>query len=456
MTTNKVAASFRDPSGFIYRKDGGIYRQVNQSYRSDFDLLVESKLYERLVEENLLIPHREVTSRHKPRAGGYKVIKPELVKFISYPYEWSYSQLKDAALITLKIQKIALEYGMSLKDSSAYNIQFHNGRPILIDTLSFEKYQEGKPWVAYRQFCQHFLAPLALMAYTDIRLQQLMKVYIDGIPLDLASRLLPSKTKFRLMLASHIHMHARSQQKYADRQDVSTRKLSLFALNGLIDSLASLTKSLEWKPKGTEWGEYYTFTNYSSASFKQKRRIIEDFIAKVKPNTVWDIGANNGLFSRIASASGIFTVASDIDPAAVEKNYRQVKAENEIAILPLLIDLTNPSPALGWAHSERESFMDRGPADMVFALALIHHICISNNVPLEDFAKFLSQIARTVVIEFVPKGDSQVDKLLATRKDIFTEYSETGFEKAFGKYFKINTSEKIRGSKRTIYLLEQK
>ena len=218
-TTNKTPAhnaSFRDPSGFLFTRDGVLYRQVNQVYAEDYRKLMDSGLYAKLVKAGLLIPHTEVDIEPANKKLAFKVLCPEYVPFISYPYEWSFGQLKDAALATLSIQKRALKAGMVLKDASAYNIQFQRGKPTLIDTLSFEIYQEGEPWVAYRQFCQHFLAPLALMAYQDVRLSQLLRVYIDGIPLDLASELLPARTRWNLGLATHIHLHARAQKRYAE------------------------------------------------------------------------------------------------------------------------------------------------------------------------------------------------------------------------------------------------
>lgn len=451
-------ASFRDPSGFLFWDNDKLYRQVNKAYKNDFDLLLSSGLYKRLTDSSLLISHQDVTDKVEAKSdNNYKVIKPKEVPFISYPYEWSFSQLKDAALTTLKVQKAALDHGMTLKDASAYNIQFVDGKPLLIDTLSFESYEAGSPWIAYRQFCQHFLAPLALMSKVDIRTQHLMRTNIDGVPLDLASIILPAKTRFSPALASHIHLHARSQKKYAGKAgSAKQRPVSRFALNGLIDSLESSIKKMEWKPGGTEWGEYYTFTNYSSNAFKQKKKLIEGFIAITKPKQVWDIGANTGLFSRLASSQHIQTIAFDIDPAAVEKNYRQLKANNEKSLLPLVMDLTNPSPALGWAHEERQSLAGRGEADLVMALALIHHLVISNNVPLERAAKFMAQIGKHLIIEFVPKGDSQVDKLLSTREDIFPDYDVDGFEKSYKEHFDIIEKVKIKSSKRILYLMERK
>ena len=180
-----LKSSFRDPSGFLFYRDGELYRQINASYKEDYDRFVRSGLYEKLVSGKLLVTHEEINiSAEKPETV-YKIIKPEKIPFISYPFEWSFSQLKEAALLTLEIEKIALNYGMTLKDANAYNIQFLRGRPIFIDTLSFEKYEEGKPWIAYHQFCKHFLSPISLMKYTDIRLGQLNRIFIDGIPLDL-------------------------------------------------------------------------------------------------------------------------------------------------------------------------------------------------------------------------------------------------------------------------------
>jgi hypothetical protein len=181
-------SSFRDPSGYLFHRGAELYRQVNRRYQENYDLLTSSGLYDKLVAEGLLVPHEEVDLEPLDAATAYKTIKPLLVPFVSYPYEWCFSQLKDAALATLAIQKTAMSHGMSLKDASAYNIQFIDCRPVLIDTLSFERYVPGRPWIAYRQFCQHFLAPLALMSYRDPRVSQLLKAGLDGIPLDFCRR----------------------------------------------------------------------------------------------------------------------------------------------------------------------------------------------------------------------------------------------------------------------------
>ena len=459
-----LAASFRDPSGFLFSSGGVLYRQINRSYAEEYSRLMESGLYEKLVKAGLLIPHVEVEQAY-PEQGrktdvseaSYKVIQPERVPFISYPYEWSFGELKSAALATLSIQKRALKLGMLLKDASAYNIQFVRGQATLIDTLSFENYKEGEPWVAYRQFCQHFLAPLALMALTDVRLSQLLRVYIDGVPLDLASELLPSKTRFSFGLLTHIHLHAGAQKKYSGKEVRSrngTLRVSRQALIGLIESLESTIQKLDWTPRGTEWGNYYDITNYSDAAFEHKKQLVGEWTKRVQPKITWDLGANNGVFSRVVSSACPYVVSFDIDPAAVEQNYRQMKNDKTENLLPLLLDLTNPTPAIGWANRERESFGARGPADLVLALAVIHHLAISNNVPLPQLADFFAETGKWLVIEFVPKPDSQVQKLLVSRKDIFPDYTREGFEAAFREKLTIHEAVEIRESGRVLYLME--
>ncbi len=453
MEETRAFSSFRDPSGFLFYRGGSLFRQVNKVYREDFELMINSGLYKKLVGKRLLISYSGADIPPFEPEKAYKVIQPEIIPFISYPYEWSFSQLKDAALAILEIQKTAFEFGMSLKDCSAYNIQFYNGRPILIDTLSLQKYQAGEPWVAYRQFCQHFLAPLALMSLKDIRFNQLLRIYLDGIPLDFAKKMLP----FKISLFPHIHLHASVQSYFQDKQvKTSAYKVSNVSFRGLVDSLESAVSKLRWSAKGTEWGDYYDNTSYSSEAFEDKKAVVGNFLEKIKPRNCWDLGANQGVFSRIAADKGINVVSFDSDPAAVENNYLECVKRGAGNILPLLIDLANPSPSIGWQNRERDSFIERGPADVVLALALIHHLAISHNLPLGKIAEFLSGICEFLIVEFVPKDDPQIKRLLATRKDIFDDYSRESFEREFSKLFALENSARLRDSGRNIYLMRKK
>ena len=449
-------SSFRDKSGFLFYQNNILYRLIDISYKEHYDHLINSELYNKLSEKNLLITHEEINDL-KLDHDYYKIIKPEKIPFISYPYEWSFSQLKDAALLTLRIQKGAMKYGMTLKDGSAYNIQFFNGKPILIDTLSFELYEDGQIWKPYKQFCQHFLAPLALMSKKDIRLNLLSKTFIDGIPLDLTAKLLPKTTFGNFGLMAHIHAHAKSQKHYEDKEDTTIKEqtISKRSFEGLIENLESSIKKMTWNEDKTEWGDYYSDTNYSEKSFEEKKKIISSAIETINPKIVWDLGANTGIFSRLASNHGINTISFDIDPLAVERNYLESTKNNEQNILPLISDLTNPSSNIGWNNDERQSFLERGPADLVFALALVHHLAISNNVPINKIAEFFSTISKSLIIEFIPKSDSQVKRLLSTREDIFENYNEQNFEEEFSKFFKIISSKKLDDSQRTIYIMEK-
>ena len=449
--------SFRDPSGHLFQDNGVLFRQVNASYQKNYELLINSGLYSSLLKQKKLIEHKEIESDNH---DYFKLLKPSFIENISYPYEWSFTQLKDAALLTLDIQKQSLIKGISLKDASAFNVTFNKGKPIFIDTLSFESYSEGAPWVAYKQFCQHFLAPLSLMSLADIRLGGLLKNYIDGIPLDLTSSLLPKSSYCKFGILIHIHVHAKSQKKYDSidgNEKITNVRVSKNRLLALIDNLEATIKKLNWSAGGTEWDSYYSDNNnYNKESMSEKETIVESFISEIQPNIVWDLGANDGYFSRIALKHAHNVISWDIDPSCVERNYLAVKNTNQDGITPLLIDLTNPSPSIGWNCEERDSFVERAEVDLTLALGLVHHLAISNNLPLKYIFKFFFKITNYLIIEFIPKSDSQVKKLLLSRRDIFDDYTKDGFEKSFDGLFNILSFKKLHQSERTLYFLEKK
>ncbi len=456
------SGSFRDPAGFIFTDNGTIYRQINQAGKDDFDLFMSSGLYDALVEKELIVSHKEITKHtYAKDAARYKIIEPQKIPFISYPYEWSFGQLKAAALLTIEVQKLALEHGMILKDASAYNVQFIGKKPIFIDTLSFKKYEVGEPWEGYKQFCEHFLAPLALSHYASYDVLKFLETNIEGLTLELAVQLLPRRARFAHGLLSHIYFHAATKKRYENAgsqgRPLPKRQLSTFALKGLIGGLESSVKSLRPPKQQTEWGDYYSFTNYSDKGFEEKQKVVSSMLKQIKPRveTVWDLGANNGEFSVLAADLGAYTIAFDIDPVAVGRNFAH-SDERDSNMLPLVQDCVNPSTANGWMGRERDSLFDRGPADAVMVLALIHHLAIGRNLPLPRIAEFLAQTGKNIIIEFVPKGDSKVDILLSSRKDIFPDYDETHFEQAMGEYFKLVKKTPVKHTKRTLYLFENK
>jgi ribosomal protein L11 methylase PrmA len=446
-----LPGSFRDPSGFVFRRHGILYRQINPAYRDDYDHLLQSGLYRALTEASLLVAHEETEIAGTQPC--YKVVRPAVVPFVSYPYEWSFSQWKDAALLTLDVQEKAFAHGMMLKDASAFNVQFVGARPVFIDTLSFARYREGQAWDAYGQFCRHFLAPLALMSTRDVRLGQLMRVHLDGVPLDLAARLLPLSAKLRPSLAMHVVLHARAQTAYAGHGTGAVQTLSKSALLGILSSLRAAVAGLAWTPGKTAWSDYTAANNYTDAAKAHKLAAVRRFIERAAPGSVWDFGANTGAFARVATGLGIPAVCFDQDAAVTELNYLAAKAQAGAPILPLTLDLCNPSPALGWANAERDALAGRGRAGLGLALALIHHLAIAGNVPLPKIAAWFRPLCDYLVVEFVPKEDSQVQRLLASRPDIFADYHEAGFRAAFEAHFEILDSVALPESARTLYLL---
>ncbi len=451
------SASFRDPSGYVFTQDGKLYRWISPSYLPRYRQLMDSGLYSALVAKRLLIPHKEV----EPEAFGIPegvVIQPKRIPFISYPYEWCFEQYRDAALATMEIQNTALEYGMVLKDASAYNIQFLTGYAVLIDTLSFDFYREGSPWGAYGQYCRHFLAPLMLMSHVDERLSRWMQTCIDGIPLDLADKLLRGHGG-GLAAQMHIHAHAKSVARHNDDGKKGAPRqasMSKNALASFCESLRRDTAKLPAPQEASEWGDYYSNTNYQESAARSKSEIVEELLSEVDPlRNVWDLGANDGRFSRIGNDLGAHVVAFDLDCNAVSQNWKEVRSSHR-KMLPLILDLSAPSPAIGFANEERKTVGERQRPDCIMMLAVIHHMAISNNLPFDRIARWIAGLTDHLLIEFVPKEDSQVQLLLATRADIFPDYHETGFEAAFSEFFALEKKVPVAGSARTVYLWRRK
>ena len=460
----KEHSSFRDRSGFVFYDHGNVYRAVNKSYKTQFDELLSSELYDVLVKQNLLVPHKDLSPDQWPLTISesktiYKVLQPEMLPHISFPYEWCFQQLKEAALLTLDIQLKALEHHMMLKDASAYNIQFWKGKPVFIDTLSFDHYEEGNPWIAYRQFCCHFLAPLALMAYATTDLRRLSQLFVDGIPLSLASTLLPFKTRISPFYLLHIHYHAKLEAKYSGDADASKkvkRHLSKAKLVAILNHLVSGIRSMSLTTKKTEWADYYNEFSYSDQAIENKKSLIKEWTSAIAPKTTWDLGCNTGMFSELIQPFSEQIISFDIDHLAIEKFYASVKEKGYKNILPLVLDLSNPSAAIGWANQERKSFAERGKANLILALALIHHLAIGNNVPLAEVARFFNELTQWLIIEFVPKQDKQVQRLLVTREDIFSDYNQQSFEEDFQNFFTIENKQQITGTERILYLMKRK
>jgi len=449
--------SFRDKSGFVFQCENTLYRYIDDTYKHDYAFLKDTGLYDKLVEKELLVPHEEASLPDKVfLKPPFKIIKPEKVPFITYPYEWCFSQLKSAAILTLQIQNLAFEYGMSLKDASAYNVQFIQNKPVFIDTLSFERRQRPEPWGAYKQFCQHFLAPLALMARTDVRLSHLFTSFLDGIPLDLASKLLPRQSFLSPGLLFHIHLHSKHQKKY-EKKHIKPKPYKDLSFKALIDSLQTIIERQNLPAFSSEWSDYYDDIHYSKESLESKIEIVDSFMDEAKPDSVWDVGMNTGFFSARCARRGIQTIGFDSDPICIEKRFKAMNSEDESSIfLPIVMDFTNPSSGIGWENQERMSLQQRGSADLILALAVIHHIVLSNNIPLDYVARFFSKLAKELIVEFIPAEDKMALSLTKNRKELPHEYSINAFRTKFNLYFQIVKEKKIEGSERVLFYMRLK
>jgi hypothetical protein len=454
----KHDASFRDPSGFIFYDGDTLRREICPIYFNQYNQLKESGFFTTLIDKGLLIPHEEKLINEERI-----VITPENIPFISNPYEWGFEQYKEAALLTLKIQKYALSKGFILKDASAYNVTYHRGRPIFIDTLSFDFYEEDTPWRAYKQFITHFLGPLVLAKYHGAEILKLMQSHIDGIPIKLIASLLPAKTKLSSVIYTNIHLLAKMEDKHSEDYKAETKiaKLSRKAQSNILESLFDYIKKLNIK-KRSEWGDYYSKTNYNEEAFNNKKNLIRKWVSQLMPKRLIDVGGNDGTFARMIIDDVDHIIVTDIDSNAVDRNYQQMKSNKELNILPMVCDVLQPAPGIGFNNNERSSLINRlqeYEPGITMALALIHHMTLTGNIPFERSAKFFASFSKNLIIEFPKREDSWVKSLLVRKREFinhFDFYNLSNFEEQFSLYFNMIQKETIPNTERVMYLFKNK
>lgn len=455
---NRHEASFRDPSGYMSLQDGVLRRIIKPIYFPQYQALKEQGVFDTLIGKGLLIPHTETEVTE-----DQIVLTPEPVPFITNPYEWSFTQFKHAALLTLQLHKFALSRGFILKDATAYNIAFYKGKPVFIDTLSFDFYQEGQPWRAYKQFIMHFLGPLVLARYHGTEIFKMLQTHIDGIPVSLISSLLPWKTRFNPTIYTNIHLLAKLEKKHEDdyKAEADVRKISRKAQLNIIESLFDFIKKLKVK-ESSEWGDYYDKTNYDNQAFNAKKELIRQWVQPLDVKRLIDIGGNDGTFARaVADLAGDILV-SDIDPVAVEQNYKLVQENKENHIVPFVGDVLQPAPGIGLNNQERRSLirrLEQYQPDVTMALALIHHLTLSGNVPFDKSAEFFARFSNHLIIEFPTREDSWVQSLLLRKREFinhFDFYSQSNFEAGYELYFDTVEKQTIPGSKRVLYHLKKR
>lgn len=433
----RLPGSFRDPAAFVFRRDGVLHRQLQAQYLPHYRAFMDSGLYDALREENLIIPHTEVRA---PLAGGAAeagaTLRPELIPFVSLPHEWPFTALKQAALLTLRIMEMAIPRGLILKDASARNVQFIGTNPIFIDTSSFELYERG-PWRAYQQYCEHFLAPLALMSFCSPLFNQLQRSCPDGIPLHVAARALPLRARLRPRLLLHLFAHAafigRSRGK-GPQCPPPANELDARKLLALVGSLRRTIESLP-PPRGQgAWSGYRGQDTYGDDDFAAKKEAVKTILAETAPAHVWDIGANDGAFAAIAAASGAYTIAWESDFAALERCF--LHAAPSRRVLPLFFDFNNPSSGSGLMGEEFPSVFDRQKPSLVMLLGIVHHLCITQNIPLPLIADFCRKTgARWVLAEWIEPTDPKAKGLLQ-HKTSRHPYDQAAFMDAFAPSFR--------------------
>ncbi len=444
---NYLESSFRDPAGRVFSEAGEFYREVSPAGWSDYCLLQQSGLARELIRNGLLVPFEEIG-----RGPENAVLLLRKLSWISYPYEWCFEQLRDAALLTLEVLRTSLGHGMTLKDASAYNIAFHGAMPVFIDHGSFTAYRENAPWQGYRQFVMHFLGPLLLLRRDD-RFRSMLRSDLDGIDLDFISRNLPRIGYLRFPELLHVHLHARFQRKYSDSHRTDAPKeprIGKSQLLWMIGELHRFIASLKPPRLRTEWGDYYTDNNYSTESFIAKKALVGDFLGAIMPERVIDLGANRGEFTLVAARYADEVISADIDPAAIGALYAALREKKNTSIHPMIQDLNNPSPGLGIFNRERSSFFDRARADAVLGLALAHHLRVGGNWPLERIAELFGRIAPNALVEFVPREDGQFRRLLRSRPDIYSDWTLPNLTNCLKKHFRSVEPAPIPGSGRVL------
>lgn len=430
------SGSFRDPSGQVLLRDGRVFRTVMPRAAHDYEFVKNSGFPKELENQGLLVASVEVNRDHVGSWGrdATLVLEHPKLPFISYPYEWSFSTLKAACLAHLAIHLKALDYGVTLSDASAYNIQFLGAKPIFIDRLSLIKYTDGAFWVGHKQFCEQFLNPLLLRSFFGIPHNPWYRGSQEGIPTEDLARLLPWRKKFSSNILKHVILPASFQKKVLKKNLEKTgnflkgQSFPLSSLRSMLTGLRGWIEELIPLDTGkTIWGNYAKDHSYSSQEVEQKRDFIYKFVQSVQPNIVWDFGCNTGEYSVEAlKANAQMVIGFDFDQKALDLAFSRAKDEN-LSFLPLFLDAGNPAPNQGFGEQERQGLKVRANADGLLALAFIHHLAIGRNVPLRQLLNWLLSLAPHGVVEFVPKSDPMIQEMLVLREDIFEGYTEENF-----------------------------
>jgi hypothetical protein len=448
--------SFRDRDSRIFYDSGDVFRLLSQDGLQDWRALASSELYSRFSENGHLVATELVGDEVSTQNGWAGVLTHERVPFVSYPYEWTFSMLKDAALLELDLVLAGLREGLILKDASPYNVQWQGAHPVFIDIGSFERLRPGEPWAGYRQFCMLYLYPLLLHAYRGVPFQGLLRGSLEGIEPAVARRFFSFRDLLRRGVLSHVVLHKRLEQRHGQeagqvRRELEAAGFGTELIRASVSRLRKLVSRLEPQRAESTWSGYGCCNSYSKEEAARKADVVGAVARALEPELVWDLGCNDGRYSRIAAEHARYTLAVDADQTTVERLYRELRSEGQRSILPLVMDVADPSPALGWQNLERKTLTERGTPDLTLCLALVHHLVITRNIPLASFLGWLRGLDSALVIEFPHEDDPMVRVLLeAKRPGTHDDYRRETFEEKLHEVFAVESSTSLSET-RTIY-----
>ncbi len=465
VTLNYESGSYRDRDGRVFVDgDGGICRALSARALNEWNAVRQTRFFREALASQRVVPTETMSDSPAVTAAARDgdwagVLRHELVPFVSYPYEWSFGMLRDAALLHLELLEQALAEDITLKDGTAYNVQWFGARPVFIDVASFERHIPGQAWAGYRQFCQTFLYPLMLQAHKNIPFQPWLRGCLDGITPQECRNLMSFRDFFRRGVAAHVWLHAKLQASPTVEASDSSRALSSSGFSkGLIlanvAGLKRLIRGLRWKAARSVWSEYGAANGYAPEDSQKKEAFVRRAVQSRRWGLVWDLGCNTGAYSRIAAENANLVVAMDADYLAVERLYQSLRATpvaGGAPILPLVNNLVDPSVGLGWRGAERKSLVNRGRPDLTLCLALIHHLVIGHGVPLREFLEWLADLRTDLVIEFVSKTDPMVQRLLRGRRDNYVDYEPEIFERQLSELFDVVHTESLASGARRLY-----
>jgi SAM-dependent methyltransferase len=462
-STRVDPSSFRDPHSSVLHAGPAVLRRLSPSAAEDWHRLAGTTFFQDRVRRGDLVATEAIRPDERREVGDDTtwpvVLRHERIPFVSYPYEWSFSQLQDAAALHIDLLLDALAEQMTMKDGYAYNLQFRGSAPVFIDIGSFEAYTGG-PWAGYRQFCQTFLFPLLLQAHKNVPFRPLLRGQVNGIEPAAMRALMSTRDLARAGVLKHVALHSAMDARHADKGAGSRATAEQLRQSGFSDAVAaaavknvgSLVRKLRWKPGESHWTSYRQTSTYTDAERDQKAAFVREALAPRRANLALDLGCNDGTYSLLAQDHADYVVALDSDEQTIDLLHRRLRAEGNTKILPLVMDLADPSPALGWRSQERPSFLERAQPDVVLALALVHHLAIGANIPLPELVAWLDGFGGHLVVEFVEPEDPMARRLLANKPEgLFPDYRREVFEALLSARFTIDRQVTLDGGTRTLY-----